>query len=148
MPTGKPHKPESLAADDYRGRLQTEVEKKYKEYYWGCMGWSLRYHLCLFGSIIASTLAASWLKLDLFKGEYQNDYSAALAILAAILTAITVAGRFSEKWRANRVSRSLTEQLKLDLLDPAADVGQICERLKETIKKHDEAILGPELSGR
>jgi hypothetical protein len=145
MPTEEPDKPEPLAGNDYRGKLQTEVERKYREYYWGCMGWSFRYHLCLFGSIVASTLAASWLKLDLFKGEHQNDYSAALAILAAILTAITVAGRFSEKWRANRVSRSLTEQLKLDLLDPAADVTQIREKLKETIKKHDETILGPEL---
>ena len=136
---------ESHAKDSYRDELQTELETKYKEYYWGCMGWSLRYHLCLFGSIIASTLSASLLKLDAFKqSAHQNDYSAALAILAAILVAITGAGRFNVKWRANRVSRSLTEQLRIDLLDPNANLAEIRNKLKETIKRHDEAIVGPE----
>lgn len=143
MGAQKTERPESSAEDTFRRELQTAVNKKYVEYYWGCMGWSVRYHLCLFGSVIASIFSASWLKLDFFKNTpYQSDYAVMWAITAAALAAVMGAGRFDEKWRANRLSRSLTEQLKLELLKPGANVTDIHTELKGIIKQHDEAIIG------
>lgn len=144
MPSEVAEKDES----QYRRELEAQVERKYKEYYWGCMGWSFRFHFCLFGSVVASALAASWLQFDAFKGPHQNDIAAGLAVLAAVMTGVMGAGRLSGKWRANRLSRSLTERLKIDLLNPAADLEKIRAGLKDIIRRHDEAILGPDDGGR
>ena len=102
------------------------------------------YHGCLFTSVIASSVATLFLKLDFLKNTNQSDIAASLALLAAILTAITAEGGFNRKWRANRVSRSRTEQLRTLTSDPAMDGKEIRQRLNEIIRQHDEVIIGPE----
>lgn len=130
--------------DNERVELTALVDKKYNEYRSGAKSWSGIYHGCLFVSIIASAVATLFLKLDFLKNPYQSDVAASLALLAAILTGMTAEGGFNRKWRANRVSRSLTEQLKTDTSDPAIDGGYIRKRLNEIIRQHDEGIIGPE----
>src|SRR6266404_1799368 len=127
-----------------KAELKTMVESKYDEYRSGAKSWSGIYHGCLFASIIASSVATLFLKLEILKNTYQSDIAASLALLAAILTAMTAEGGFNRKWRANRVSRSLTEQLRTDTSDPAIDGAQIRKRLNEIIRRHDEGIIGPE----
>ena len=130
--------------NEERAELTTMVERKYNEYRSGAKSWSGVYHGCLFISIIASAVATLFLKLEILKNTYQSDIAASLALLAAILTAMTAEGGFNRKWRANRVSRSLTEQLRTDTSDPAIDGAQIRKRLNEIIRRHDEGIIGPE----
>ena len=130
--------------DNERGELIALVDKKYNEYRSGAKSWSGIYHGCLFSSIIASAVATLFLKLEILKNTYQSDIAASLALLAAILTAMTAEGGFNRKWRANRVSRSRTEQLKTDTSDPAIDGADVRKRLNEIIRQHDEVIIGPE----
>jgi hypothetical protein len=130
--------------ENERGELITLVNNKYDEYRSGAKSWSGIYHGCVFISVIAGSVATLFLKLDVLKNTNQSDIAASLALLAAILTAITAEGGFNRKWRANRVSRSRTEQLKTLTTDPAMDGKEIRQRLNEIIRQHDEVIIGPE----
>src|SRR6266404_2009152 len=83
-----------------KAELKTMVESKYDEYRSGAKSWSGIYHGCLFASIIASSVATLFLKLDFLKHTNQSDIAASLALLAAILTAMTAEGGFNRKCRA------------------------------------------------
>ena len=89
--------------------------------------WSAVHHGFAFGAAILSAAAALLLQLKSlnFTEAGRADAAAALAAIASLVGVISVSGGFAKKWRANRITKGTLEQLQIDLMDPACDLGKI-----------------------
>jgi hypothetical protein len=66
---------------------------------------------------------------------------------AAVVTALSTLaalGRFEQKWRIARLSRSQLDQLLIDVERPDVDLNALRETLKGTISRQDAVVLGPD----
>jgi len=86
------------------------------------------------------------LKISYFKATFGTstvtDVSALLAAVGTLVTAVTAFAGFERKWRANRLSRGRMNQLRIDLMDPAADLAAIRSGLKAVLEAEDREVLG------
>ena len=130
---------------DGEAELRNMIEAKYRSYNRWARWWSAVYHSSLYLTTALSAAVALVLKLGFADGfRYQNDLSAGLAGLAAMLAAVTAAGGFDRKWRVSRASRNKLELLRIDLLTPSMDIGEARKALKETVQKHEDGVSGAE----
>ena len=131
-----------MSADE-RGLLAKQLNEKYCWYDKGSRWWSTAHHSSLYFGAAFSATAALLLKLDFMKAwPYTTDLAAAIAAVAALLGTFAASGGFDRKWRANRMSRGKIEELRIDLMDPDADLKSLRERFKAIIEAHDQAIAG------
>jgi len=130
---------------------QIEVAKliaiNFEEYRNNTRWWSLAYFTFVFLSAALSALAGVILKLEYFvKNEgLRKDVAALLAVIAAILIAITTNGDFQRKWQANRIAASGIENLAYDLLKKPftdEDKTRIVNKIQELSLKRNQEIVG------
>lgn len=127
-----------------RATLAGEVDHWWSQFDRGTRFWSAVYNGCLFGSIVCTALAVGLLKSE-FVGQYVpfvTDVSAGLAGAGTLLTTMVGVGGFERKWRANRIARGSLNQIRIDLLDPAADSASIRSALKEALREEDRDVVG------
>lgn len=128
---------------DERAALKVEIDRWLKRWRFGQVAWSFTHHLALFGATVLSVLVGFLVQLHEEQVPWSSDLlSTILSCAAALLTGVAAAGNFERKWRANRLSRGRLEALRIDFMDPNADVDGMRQRLKEALRVHDEEILG------
>jgi hypothetical protein len=129
---------------DERADLEQQIEDWRKRWYRGQRAWSVAHHGALFGASVLSAAVGSIVQVggETIVGLPAKALSTLMAFVAASLAAIAGAGGFDRKWRANRLSRGTLDGLLIDLRNPHSNTSQIRSKLKETIRLHDEEILG------
>lgn len=104
--------------------------------------WSFAHHSTLYISIISSAAAAIIPQLQGFSNEaLQKNLTSILAGLAALLISLGTSGGFGRKWRANRISKGKTEQLKGELIAREPTSADL-DRLNQIELDHDIMLLG------
>ncbi|APC14830.1 hypothetical protein BLL42_03485 [Pseudomonas frederiksbergensis] len=102
-------------------KLKEECTKWRDFYLKGQKWWSVAHHVAAFGVIICSIAAGAIIQAEL---EHSKIIASTLTAVAAALSGLSVSGGFERKWRSNRLSRSRTDGLLLDLEnnpDPSPD---------------------------
>lgn len=132
--------------DEEKAFLESEIVRQYRWYNRGSRLWSSVHHWSLAGSALLSAFATLVLKSEWISTlivAYPNDVAAGLTAAATLVTTFAASGGFGRKWQANRRSRGRIDQIKIDFSSPDADSQKIRDDLKQVIKEHDDAIIGP-----
>ena len=76
------------------------------------------HHGTLIGAAVASVFVAFSLQFDgdTILGMARTNISSFCSLVAALLSATAAVGGFERKWKANRLSRSMVDQLKLKFI--------------------------------
>jgi hypothetical protein len=128
--------------DDFRSGVAREVDKQAMRSQIGVKRWNFYYYVSLLGSIVFATVAALLPKLgSIPDGFVRSDLPSILAATSALLTTLMHAGSFERRWRAARVRRLQTNELRIELLDPLADPRNVLERLKKAISAYHYQVL-------
>ncbi len=132
---------------DSRAQIRDQIGYWHRRWRRGQKAWSVAHHVSLSGAAIISVAIAFIIQINaqLLSSVSNENLSTVLAFFAAALSALAAAGRFQQKWRANRLSRSRLDELRIDFTDSNADLHNVRERLKGIIKEHDQEILGGDL---
>jgi hypothetical protein len=134
--------------DDERTFLDAELATKLRWFNSGSRNWSALHHWSLGVSAFLSALSVVVLKINWLKSAYPSVYEnredivAALVFAATLITAVSAAGSFGQKWQTNRVSRGRIQRLQIAMSDPSADAAVIRRELQDAIRSHDEGIIG------
>jgi hypothetical protein len=130
----------SIEYSGQRRALLRELEPRVQRYRTSQRFWSFWYWISLYATPIAAggaTIAAA-------VGGYETA-TTILAAAATLLGTASATGRFGEKWRANRTSRSKIEVLLIEArTNLAANDDLLREELERVISDQDLAILGPQ----
>lgn len=133
---------------DEREAVTTQVENWFHWSSRGSKTWSCLHHATYALASVLSLIVAFILQLPGADGGDPgfdaNLWGGVLALTAAILSTVSGNAGFERKWKANRLTRSKVNQLKIDLTEPAPDYAAIRKTLKTIIGEHNRAILGQE----
>ncbi|WAK01350.1 hypothetical protein [Methylobacter sp. YRD-M1] len=132
--------------DEEKAFLESEIARQYRWYNKGSRLWSSVHHWSLAVSALLSAFATLVLKSEWIKTlivAYREDVAAGLTAAATLVTTLAASGGFGRKWQANRRSRGRIDQIKIDFSSPDADSQKIRDDLKQVMKEHDDAIIGP-----
>jgi hypothetical protein len=132
--------------NDQREKLNAEVARCFRRFNRGCYAWSAAHHgSLLLGAVLgafgAALLKTNYLATFFGKGEV-NDLAAVCAALTTLITTVAAFAGFKEKWRANRLARGRINQLKIDLMDPSADLSAVQTALKSCLEEEDRRVIG------
>lgn len=122
--------------------LENEINRYHKYWLKGQRFWSFVHHGTLIGSAIASLFILFSLQFngtELF-GVAKGTISMFFAILAAVLSGTAAVGGFERKWKTNRLSRSVLDQLRLKSLKDDANHNELLDDLADLVEKHDRQI--------
>jgi hypothetical protein len=129
--------------DKERADLAKEINRHYRWFSLGSRLWSMVHHGSLYLAAVLSASTALILKLELFKDiAARGDIAAILAAFAALLGTLAATGGFQRKWRSNRINRGDLDQLRVDFMNPQAQLEEIRTRLKEILARHTKIIVG------
>jgi hypothetical protein len=133
--------------NDQRVELQNEVDLWRRRFDLGCRAWSVANQGALLVAACSSAATAVLLKTNLIAlGTSRTDVAALLAALGSFITGISAFAGFDRKWRANRLGRGRMNQLRIDLMDPSADLSAVRVALKDALEAEDKEILGVAIS--
>lgn len=105
--------------------------------------WSFSYYATLFGSVVLASLAALLPKLEsLDYGFTKRDLPSICAGAAALLSTLMHAGNFDRRWRASRLRKARTHELRIKLMDPAIDLTAAQLEMTHLIRAYHEAVFG------
>jgi len=132
--------PKELSRDQL-SRFETRLKECKGFYSKGRRMWSFVHHSALFISIISSAAAAIIPQLKGFDPDSQKNLASILAALAALLLALSAAGGFERKWRANRIANGDVRRLETRLIARTPTTIDLDElnRIEET---QDKEIIG------
>lgn len=128
----------AITMTDERRALIAELDQHFNRYrrsqrYWSFWNWTPLYAtpVAAFGATILAAVG-------------ENEVATTvLAAIATLLGAVSAVGRFGEKWRINRESRSKVEVLRVEIrTNPEADLSKLRDELEKIIPEQDGAILG------
>lgn len=131
-------------SDDQRAELQREVDVWRRHFNLGCKLWSAANHGALLVATFSTAAAAVLLKTNLpsMAASQKSDWAALLAIVGSFITGISTFAGADRKWRANRLGRGKMNQLRIDLMDPAANLAAVRAALKDALEAEDKHVLG------
>lgn len=134
------NEPKELSRDQL-GRFEARLKECKGFYGKGRRLWSFVHHSALFISIISSAAAAIIPQLKGFDEDSQKNIASILAALSALLLALSAAGGFERKWRANRIANGDVRRLETRLIARAPTTIDLDElnRIEET---QDKEIIG------
>jgi hypothetical protein len=106
----------TLASSEQVSRVEARMNdyfQDYKTYQWT---YSWAYHICIYGAAILSALAALLTKVHIKAFGLQDptrrdNSTASLAAIAALLVAVSTAGKLQESWQTNKTKRYAVESL-------------------------------------
>ena len=126
-----------------RDHVKDLIDERYQQYDNGTKAWSFAYNTCLMGAAALSAASAVIVKVTFLTQQHATDTAAICSSLAALFSTLIAGGGFARKWRANRIARSKTSQLQIDVLNPAIQVDDLTKSLKQIIEEQDVGIVGP-----
>ncbi|WP_143135956.1 hypothetical protein [Burkholderia ubonensis] len=113
------------------------VRSKLRKSIAGCYGWTLAYHVTVYGATLSSAAAGYLTTIK----DGPTDVIRVCAFLAAILSAVAGIGDFKRKWQSNRQTRTKLELLIVDLT-PSGNLEAMKTSFKAILQEHDAAIVG------
>ncbi|MEM8556669.1 MAG: DUF4231 domain-containing protein [Bacteroidota bacterium] len=124
--------------------LRHEIEERRDLHLKGQRAWSFFHHASTVGAAIISVWVAAIAQSEALGGMWENKDAAIaiLALVAAVLAALSAGGGFERKWITNRSTRSRLDALRVDLMADAPDREQILKELRQVIIDHDSGIVG------
>jgi len=133
-----------LAPNQYA--LGIVLAVNYHEFRNNSSWWSIAYFGSLFLSALFSATAALVLKLECFpnKPSLKKDLAAALSTAAAVLITLSTVGNFQQKWEANRLAATATENLVYEVWKGGAGESRadIYSKIEEINQSRNDAIVG------
>jgi hypothetical protein len=146
-------KPDALPST-LRCHLAEEVRHLRQGHNDGAFFWSALYHVCLLGALILTAASAYLAKFDvspvsdsasaIATAKQQTDKrrtrAATFAAIAALLTAVSAAGGFNGKWKANRDARARLDTVRIDLQDPSVSLSAVRDSVRAIIRDENGAI--------
>ncbi len=129
---------------DKPGSLESEIHRWHKRWSLGQKLWSFVHHGTLIGAAVASVVVAFSLQFDgnIILGVAKNNLSTGFALVAATFSGIAAVGGFERKWKANRLSLSKLDQLRLKSLKEGANTDELIDDLTAIVGMHDRQIIG------
>lgn len=129
----------------WREQLKNEIEAAESRFSRGKDRWNLWYYIFLTLGIVLPVISALVLKSDYSPdipgAPSRNDLGALFAAMGAVATSIMAAFNMRRRWAISRTARSRLYELKIDVLSPDADLGDISSRLKMAIEEYSQAVL-------
>ena len=127
----------------FREQLLREVVEQENKARRRVQRWNFNYYATLFGSIVLASLAALLPKMEsLSDGVLKRDLPSICAGAAALLSTLMHAGNFDRRWRASRVRKARTHELRIRLMDPATDLSAAELEMTHVIRSYHEAVFG------
>ena len=104
------------ASPEQVARVEARLQKYFTDYRNAQWSYSWAYHICIYGAAILSALSALLSKIHItafgLKDSTRRDnFTASFAAIAALLIAISSAGKLQDSWQANRTKRYAVESL-------------------------------------
>jgi hypothetical protein len=141
-------------ATTQRCQLVDEVARLRASHDTGAKWWSMWYHVCLYGALVLASISAYLAKVDVSpkddsaaakaiavqQTDRRRTWAAILTLAAALLTSLSAAGGFGEKWKANRDARARFDAVRIDLQDPWVTLGQVRDSIRAIIRDENAAI--------
>ena len=134
---------DNIKSEEFR----LEIDKWYRWFNRGARLWSFAFHFCLFGTTIITILIGFLSQLNEetyfpILGMNKDFLISLLAFIAAVLSGVIAKGGLGKKWKSNRVSRELIEEIYIDLMMDNPDYKIIAGQLKEIVRNHTKVITG------
>ncbi|WP_123421769.1 SLATT domain-containing protein [Gallaecimonas pentaromativorans] len=99
--------------------------------------WNWWYYGGLLGGIGLPAMSALVLKVESFGTTAgRNDWAAILAALGAVSGSVMAAINFRKRWIVNRQARAEVQKLRIEVLNPNANLAEISESLKSIHAKY------------
>lgn len=108
--------PPALASAEQVNRVEARLNQYFKDYRNAQWSYSWAYHICIYGAAILSALSALLSKVHLnafglTDSTRRDNWTASLAAIAAVLIAVSTAGKLQDSWQTNRTKRYAVESL-------------------------------------
>ena len=129
-------------AGELKGAVRGKIAKDYREFRSAAKMWSGVYNSFQFGSAGLSAAAALVLKTGFVPEASRNDWGAVLAAMAALCITLLTAGRFKDKWEANRIAAFAVRDLSYEIEKVNANVDDILTTLQRIGLTRNNAIVG------
>ncbi|HEX3560894.1 MAG TPA: hypothetical protein VHU19_16955 [Pyrinomonadaceae bacterium] len=135
----------TAASPEQINKLEARLDRYFTDYRNAQWRFSWAYHICIYGAAILSALAAllSKARLKVFGLEdpaRRDNWTASLAAVAALLIAISSAGKLQESWQENMSKRydveSLVNQLAAEQNPTSEELEAYGKRLALIIDPH------------
>jgi hypothetical protein len=119
-------------------RVEETLKEYFTDYRNAQWSYSWAYHICIYGAAILSALSALLSKVHvnafgLKEPTRRDNLTASFAAIAALLIAISTAGKLQDSWQTNRTKRyaveSLLNQLRTDQNLPSDELEAYGKRL-------------------
>jgi len=109
------------ASAEQVNRVEERLNRYFTDYRNAQWSYSWAYHICIYGAAILSALSALLSKVHvkvfrLTEPTRRNNLTASFAAIAALLIAISTAGKLQDSWQANRTKRYAVESLLNQLI--------------------------------
>lgn len=132
----------SQEIDEKVTELDGDLNRYRREFKWGQFRWSALHHGALFGGPFLAFLTTLAVSIG-----WSQVWKSIFAAATMLLTSLSTAGAFREKWRVNRHARSEVDDLLIQLHDSNRDEEKIRLELRRVVKEEDKGILNAEDQG-
>jgi hypothetical protein len=122
--------------------VRKKIGQDYLEFRAAAKMWSAVYNSFQFGSAALSAAAALVLKTELVDQASRNDWGAVLAAAAALCITLLTAGRFKDKWEANRIAAFAVRDLSYAIEKANVNVDDILTTLQRIGLTRNNIIVG------
>jgi len=137
------------ASPEQVNRVEERLREYFTDYRNAQWRYSWAYHICIYGAAVLSALSALLSKVHvrafgLTEPSRRDNWTASLAAIAAVLIAISTAGKLQDSWQTNRTKRyaveSLLNQLATDQNLTSDDLEAYGKRLSLIIDPNTAAV--------